>query len=646
MKLDKETIVKHQFWFLLGTYLVVWLIAVLWLKFAAADPIAEAKKTYKNSSDKLSANSKDPKNPNTFCPPWEEYAKVFDGHKQVIWGKAWDYQKPMFTWPFESKINSLQRELIPQDELSPEELEQFKRTLYNGEMEDLEKASVGGRKDRNPQGFLTPVELEGGFDAIMKPQKWTETPTREECWLAQEDFWVRRELLYDLAYAVAAQAYMPQVPIDAKKEPPPADAVSRLRFRNQNWEITLLIKEDKDKKALVVSRDSTIKNVHPGGRTQPLASAKGEGIVFNVYQDKAYSRFELKGEPVPWEQTVPFGSDYVLGDIQWKDEKIPVQMSQAFDWYTCPIRRVEALEIGQQSCRTFTTTLKTNDTLAKLDAPREAPADPNATKTDATGAGAAGASGGAGMMGGTNPMMMGMMGGAPTGTPANITPNNNIERNRYLQAPKEGDAPEKPSRHLPLAIALIVDQSNMHDVLVALANSRLRIQITQVEFHRARGIKPLSDDEKKSSGSEILRSGPVMPTMGGMYGGMPRMRGPSLGMGGPTGGGKMIQPGGGGMMGQGQMQQQQQQQSSRMMMMMMGRGSGGGSAPKIVGPTGMMGMPGMTPGGSSSNATKAAQAQEDENLVEMTVYCIATLYRRLDPPKTDGQPTPPAPAPR
>ena len=35
MKLDKESLAKYQFWYLLGTYLVVWLVAVVWLKFAA-----------------------------------------------------------------------------------------------------------------------------------------------------------------------------------------------------------------------------------------------------------------------------------------------------------------------------------------------------------------------------------------------------------------------------------------------------------------------------------------------------------------------------------------------------------------------------------------------------------------------------------
>ena len=81
-----------------------------------------------------------------------------------------------------------------------------------------------------------------------------------------------------------------------------------------------------------------------------------------------------------------------------------------------------------------------------------------------------------------------------------------------------------------------------------------------------------------------------------------------------------------------------------MMQMMMGGRGGVGNMPRTVAPSGMMGM---VPGGTGASQTKV-QEREDENLVEMTVYGIATLYRRLDPPKTEaqpGQPATPAPAP-
>src|SRR5262249_53408471 len=55
--------------------------------------------------------------------------------------------------------------------------------------------------------------------------------------------------------------------------------------------------------------------------------------------------------------------------------------------------------------------------------------------------------------------------------------NGYFDRNRYLFVTDE-------SRHLPFAITLTVDQSHLHEILVALANSPLRIQTTQVEFRR------------------------------------------------------------------------------------------------------------------------------------------------------------------
>src|SRR6516225_3077681 len=127
MKMDKETVIKHQFWFLLGTYVLVWFIAVLWLKIAAGGPIEDAKKKYKTAEDGLKSASQDPKNPNTFCPPWDQYADQFDGHKHKIWTEAWELQKGIYDWPAElrNKKNadgsvgmvSIKTELTP-DELT------------------------------------------------------------------------------------------------------------------------------------------------------------------------------------------------------------------------------------------------------------------------------------------------------------------------------------------------------------------------------------------------------------------------------------------------------------------------------------------------------------------------------------------------
>ena len=225
------------------------------------------------------------------------------------------------------------------------------------------------------------MELKGGFDDVFNRMVFEETPTREECWLAQEDFWVKRELFYVVSNAMASQAYMYPVEIDEKEEPMPKDILYRHRYRNQNWEITLLIKLNAEKLP-VVAGDSTIKNIQPNRHAQTLTSAKGAGIVFNVFQGNSTGTgLEVRGEPVPWNHVQKFSAeDYKepLKGIDWSRAKEqPVGMSQAFDWPTCPIRRIEALAIGKQSCRTFTSPLQPNETLVKLDARQEDPNDPN-----------------------------------------------------------------------------------------------------------------------------------------------------------------------------------------------------------------------------------------------------------------------------
>lgn len=135
MKLDKETIVKHQFWFLLGSYLLVWVIAMFWLKVAAGGPIEDVKKKYDTSDKNLKTASRDPVNVRTFCPPWKDFGKTFDGHKRVIWTKAWNYQNGMFDWPKEF-LDKHDMSTFQAD-LSHDERDQFKNDLYKKEIDDL-----------------------------------------------------------------------------------------------------------------------------------------------------------------------------------------------------------------------------------------------------------------------------------------------------------------------------------------------------------------------------------------------------------------------------------------------------------------------------------------------------------------------------
>ena len=55
--MDKETVIKHQFWFLLGGYALVWLAAVLWIWGVAGDQIAKVQGEYKKAADSIRSSS-------------------------------------------------------------------------------------------------------------------------------------------------------------------------------------------------------------------------------------------------------------------------------------------------------------------------------------------------------------------------------------------------------------------------------------------------------------------------------------------------------------------------------------------------------------------------------------------------------------
>jgi hypothetical protein len=676
MKLDQETVVKHQFWFLLGGYFLVWLIAVMWMKFTYPDEINKLKDEYKKASDAVKSANASPVNIATFLPPWEKEAKDFSDHKGKIWQNAWLYQMDMYDWPEEWRQKYDMTN--PQVQISSDDRTKYKDKLYLDEIDNL-RASA-------PK-WLSPIELKDGFDSVFKPmtkRDWEEIPTREEVWLAQEDFWVKRELLVVVWTAMALQSLMEPVDIDEKQDPTPKDVEARYRFRNKNWEITLNIR--KKDKGFVIGGDSTIKNIHPSHHPQALTSAKGKGIWFNVAQDKIRTSFEVRGEPVAWNETKQFSSeDYPdpLGGIKWDKEWLkehPILVSQGFDQTNCPIRRINAIELAKQDCRTFIWPLQPNHMLAQLDAlPEENDPSKAATASPVGPGGAGGSSGGPAMPGGPGGQgssrgpggpggpggMMGPMMGGGAAPAGNRTPNNHIERDRYLQSPTIDKKSNPPSHHLPLAIQLIVEQSHIHNILLALANSRLRFQITQVEFTHAKEFTPRSEGDKDkkegtdvqgprvftggmpgmaAGGAEMMRRRMMMQMqMRGSQGGPPdgdpgmrdRMRmeamrrGSMRGPGGPMPGGAGGPPGMSRMPGGPQMMMRQPGAG--------GMGPGGPAQQSFTYAPGGMRAGGPMATGAGADPKQNENDQQDDNLVELTVYGIATLYRAPDAPQTSEQ---------
>jgi hypothetical protein len=319
---------------------------------------------------------------------------------------------------------------------------------------------------------------------------------------------------------------------------------------------------------MVISDKSTIKNINISGRTQALANPRtNKGLLFSLEQTRGKGRYEMEiaGEPVQAGQQATLKRTYDTAPVNLAE---PFEVEQVLVWELAPVRRIDRLELAYQSHRTVSTDLKARDDLKKLDpdtteAPAATPGTHPGTPVGAPPVGAPPERGGLPLPGQT---------GGRGSTPADVTRINKIPRARYLHVKEQ-------ARHLPIAMRLIVDQAYIHEVLAAVANSRLRIQTTQVTMQQAGGVT------RQAGGS----SGSATGT-------------------GTTPAGRLPAPG----------------------------GEGAKKRPPMPMPT--PGREEATP--KAGEAT--AQVQDTARLVELSIYGIATLYERF-PPRKKPEPTPGAP---
>src|SRR5690606_21544126 len=126
--------------------------------------------------------------------------------------------------------------------------------------------------------------------------------------------------------------------------------------------------------------------------------------------------------------------------------------------------------------------LKVNEELKKLEPAPDAAE--GGTGEGGAGPGAAGPStGGTGEAGkeGVPGRVAGPGGaGASAGDATRV---NKIPRKRYMHVTPQ-------TRHMPVAMRLVVDEAHIHDVLAAVSNNRMRIQVTQVVAHHVADVEP------------------------------------------------------------------------------------------------------------------------------------------------------------
>lgn len=623
MKLDKDYLGKHLFWILLVAFAPLVLIQFAFVIFSAAYAYLQPLQDSEQVRTKVKTVSADVRNERDLAAldvRKDKGVKV----QEAVWKKASDNQLTMQTWPDRVDADddfSLKEEMAKAafgDPVAPKKKteadnedvkwrQNYKSVLY--------MSQFNGKVQEQFTELIKPAVLARSWDELLRPYKFEKLPTSEECWLAQEEFWVRRELIHMVKEAMDAVGKFKEVPAaklpEAKKNKAlPAKAFQRTYYKNPNWEIELILAKD-DKGQLQVSGDSTITNISAGRRRLTLSVVQIQLRQLDASgKEKGRIAFPILEESGAWNEVRKFGKPVPLSGF---NEKEKIEVEQLFSWATSPIKRVDRFEVGTRLALAHHYELHQSADPFKLKA-RKFPGEPessgeNKEAEPMSGVSAPDPNAGSGSPDGRE--------GSGVVLSGNRT-RNGIDRERYIKLTDQ-------VRRLPVGVVLVIDQAYLPDVLLAFANSRLAFQTTQLQIQHVRGIRPYGSggsyaggyypDERAGSPDGGVPVPGGEPGLGKIPGGAPGERGEA---GSPDGGvpERGSGPGrlpGGGLPGGG------------------GRGEFGpggiGTGPdgKMTGPFG----PDGGPSGSGYPDPRATVVEaEDTNLVAIGLYGVVSLYER------------------
>jgi hypothetical protein len=536
MKLDKEFLLKNRFWVLLGTAVFFWLVSLVIVFFGPAKKASAESKNFAELQKKLTA-PKNPKNA-SFLPPWREREELFRKAKNKVWEQAWKTQTNVMTWP--GGLDTLRDTGHFGDTIAPDSLDRYKNAWYDTQFPTKRSPNLEAFLGiRSGEEIYFPIRYD---PPVLGQRKWMETPDSEECWLAQEELWVRRDVfrvltaalrsmgqftevrdgIWDRALMVAggvafdgAMRSKPEMqPKMYKERPVAAGFVGSRLLRNHNWEVELLLEAAKDGKPFI-SPKSTIKNINPYGRSLSLVNEDGNKLRLKIRQrGKQPITVELEGKMLTPGASATFAKPE--GKESAIDLKGELTMEEIYDSASSPIRQLEKISLGAEALphrlAVLLTTLDVNRMVPK---PQQSP--------DQGGGGNFGGMGGQqggmmppGGMGGQQGGMMppgggqqGMMppggggggqfgqgggGNAPPPVKEDTGPNK-LHRKRYVLCNDQ-------VRRMPVAFVVVVDQTQRSEVLAALASSQLHIQTTQW-YWRHRDLPPATGKDQPMGGTVV-----------------------------------------------------------------------------------------------------------------------------------------------
>jgi hypothetical protein len=478
MKVDKETLIRNRFWVILGVFLPLVLIVLIYLSTGVAGELSQEALKIKNVKAELDNKGRLTQgNTNSEMELLKTKAARLKDRRQELWKEAWGLQTGLYVWPKVVEEAALEEK----NGGKPMVERKFGEQLPDGICEVYaRKGKLGGydpQYEALAQTFhedLSKLQKDKGFDpvrfrdddwkkVIPHVEEWkTRPPSYKEVWLAQEDYWVQRELFRALRKANESVCRFKKV--KPGKDIDPNDPLQG-SFENPYWHLDLKIAK-KDQGFVLTGR---ISNPETGddGLPRPKRILQIGQIYFWLFLDKEALDEDAPTKPVAvsiqGESLTP-GKSMEIRETPVLVELAPqgiFGVQQVLERRTSPIKRIDQLLLGQQSHRTYKPLVDPvfmRDGMVMRPPPKTSgPPIPGkeAPRTDQT--------------------------------------ENGLLSQRYYNHQTE----DTEVRRIPIGLNLVVDQAHMPEVEAALVSSRLRFQITQVSWQHFRGTLTATEDDKR-----------------------------------------------------------------------------------------------------------------------------------------------------
>ncbi|MBY0522658.1 MAG: hypothetical protein K2R98_04645 [Gemmataceae bacterium] len=486
MKMDKETLIKQRFWVLFVIFVPLVFIAIIYLGTGVAGEVDEERQKVQEHQKKLNEQASKAKLlGQTELSLLETKMGELKARRETIWKEAWKLQDGLVFWP--ERIEDRAREeknggkaLSDRnfgDPIPSEVCATYTDPkVYMPQVEDMAKVfriavTKDGRVAFEPAQVKDAKEVRVMIDPVVYKDGWKErlhyvkqwkgdAPQPEEVWLAQEDLWVQNELLNALHEANRSVARFHKLEKPAEGIDP-ADP-NQGSFRNANWQLDLKLFK-KDSKLYAQGKITNISS-----RALPIGQ-----ILFGL---KLY-----KDANVKW-VLLPVQGDLLAPGKEWPIKETPLTVEndpegllgieQVLEPRTSPIRRIDRVELGYHSHRTFQSSLR--PPLARS----------GSVFTGSTRSGPPVGKGG--------PKEGGPTGGGPT---SSSRLENGVEKLRYSNVTEQ-------VRRMPIGVVVVVDQAHVPEVEAAIATSKLRVQTTQVTWQHFRGTVGTGEPKEGKGGPD------------------------------------------------------------------------------------------------------------------------------------------------